>query len=114
MKSLVRKLLPQFLLNNYRRFNRHKWQRQNRSKSVEQVFTGIYEKNRWGGSRGEFCSGSGTDNEQIVSAYISMISEQASSKGFLVQVSQIPRRFASGPADEIPPVESIVERCWRP
>ena len=82
MKSLVRKLLPQALLNNYRRFNRHKWQRQNRSKSVEQVFTEIYEKNRWGGSRGEFCSGSGTDNEQIVSAYISMISEQASSEGF--------------------------------
>ena len=32
----------------------------------------------------------------------------------LVQVSQIPRRFASGPAGEIPPGESIVERCWRP
>src|SRR5271166_6744070 len=31
-----------------------------------------------------------------------------------VQVSQIPRRFASGPAGEIPPGESIVERCWRP
>ena len=35
-------------------------------------------------------------------------------KKFLVQVSQIPRRFASGPAGEIPPGESIVERCWRP
>ena len=34
--------------------------------------------------------------------------------GALVQVSQIPRRFASGPAGEIPPGESIVERCWRP
>ena len=32
----------------------------------------------------------------------------------LVQVSQIPRRFSSGPAGEIPPGESIVERCWRP
>ena len=32
----------------------------------------------------------------------------------LVQVSQIPRRFASGPAGEIPPGESIVKRCWRP
>ena len=29
-------------------------------------------------------------------------------------VSQMPRRFASGPAGEIPPGESIVERCWRP
>jgi len=33
---------------------------------------------------------------------------------YFVQVSQIPRRFASGPACEIPPGESIVERCWRP
>ena len=32
----------------------------------------------------------------------------------LVQVSQILRRFASGPAGEIPPGESIVKRCWRP
>jgi hypothetical protein len=31
-----------------------------------------------------------------------------------VQVSQILRRFASGPAGEIPPGESIVKRCWRP
>ena len=38
--------------------------------------------NRWGGSKGEFWSGSGTDDEQIVSAYISMISEKASSEGF--------------------------------
>ena len=28
-----------------------------------------------------------------------------------VQVSQIPRRIASGPAGEIPPGESIVKRC---
>ena len=83
MKSLLRKLLPQFLLHHYRRFNRHRRQRLNRSKSVEQVFTEIYEKNLWGGSRGELCSGSGTDNEQVVTAYISMISEQASSEGFL-------------------------------
>ena len=32
----------------------------------------------------------------------------------LVQVSQISRGFASGPAGEIPPGESIVKRCWRP
>ena len=32
----------------------------------------------------------------------------------LVQVSQILRWFASGPAGEIPPGESIVKRCWRP
>ena len=31
-----------------------------------------------------------------------------------VLVSQIWRAFASGPAGEIPPGESIVKRCWRP
>jgi hypothetical protein len=36
------------------------------------------------------------------------------SRIFFVQVSQISRGFASGPAGEIPPGESIVKRCWRP
>jgi hypothetical protein len=31
-----------------------------------------------------------------------------------VQVSQILSGFASGPAGEIPPGESIVQRCWKP
>ena len=43
-----------------------------------------------------------------------LIDRLAGIVGVLVQVSQIPRRFASGPAGEIPPGESIVERCWRP
>lgn len=83
MKSLVRKLIPHFLLERYRRFKRLREQRQNRNKTAEEVFTEIYEKNKWGGSKGEFCSGSGTADEQIVSAYISMISEEASSESFL-------------------------------
>lgn len=33
----------------------------NSRRSTEQVFTNIYEKNKWGGTRGDFCSGSGSD-----------------------------------------------------
>ncbi len=82
MKLLVRKLMPHFLLKHYNRFKRLKEQRQNRNKTTEEVFTEIYEKNKWGGSQGEFCSGSGTSNEQIVSAYISLVTEKASSENF--------------------------------
>lgn len=38
--------------------------------------------NRWGGSRGEFCSGAGTKNSKIVAAYLSMISDKAASENF--------------------------------
>jgi SAM-dependent methyltransferase len=50
---------------------------------LEEVFTEIYEKKLWGDSRGEFYSGLGSSDDQIVSAYISMVSEKASSEGFL-------------------------------
>lgn len=83
MKSFFRMLIPYFLLKQCHRFRRHWEQRQNRNKTTEEVFTAIYKKNKWGGSRREFCSGPGTDNEQIVSAYISMVSEKAYSENFL-------------------------------
>ena len=83
MKSLIRKFIPNFLIERQRRFRRLWEQRKNRNKSVEEVFTTIYENNLWGGSQGEFCSGPGSADEQIVSPYISMISEKATSESFL-------------------------------
>ena len=53
------------------------------SKMTEKVFTGIYRQNTWGGAEGEFCSGPGSVDDGIVSAYIAAISAQASSEGFL-------------------------------
>lgn len=50
---------------------------------TEQVFTEIYEKNKWGGVPGEYCSGSGSSNEHVVSAYVSMLVERATSEGFI-------------------------------
>ncbi len=53
----------------------------NRRRTVEEVFTGIYRRNLWGG-HGEFDSGRGTTDERVVSAYIEMVSRQSKSEGF--------------------------------
>lgn len=77
MKSLFRKLVPLLLVDGYRRLRRFGEHRQNLMKTTEAVFTGIYQKNKWGGSRGEFCSGSGTVDERVVAAYVAVVSKQA-------------------------------------
>ncbi len=82
MKLFIRNLIPNSLIGRYRRFNRLIKRKQNRNKAVEEVFTEIYRTNIWGGSEGEFCSGSGSKDELIVSSYISMVSEKAYSEGF--------------------------------
>lgn len=78
----VRRLVPDAFVKRYRRVRRRWASRQNQDRSVEDVFTKIYERNLWGGKPGEFCSGSGSSNEEAVSAYISMVAEKASSEGF--------------------------------
>ena len=82
MKSLVKKLIPDPFLDRFRSLRRLIEQKQNFNKSTEEVFTEIYEKNKWGGSKGEFCSGSGSVDKHIVSAYISIINETASRERF--------------------------------
>ena len=83
MKSLIRKLIPHFLLECLRRFKRSKRQNKNRNKSIEEVFTDIYETNKWGGSKKQFCSGTGSTDLKVVSEYITMVTKKAYSEGFL-------------------------------
>ncbi len=71
------------MLERYWHLKRHREAQQNRNKTIEEVFTEIYKTNKWGGFEGEFCSGLGSTDEQIVSPYVSMVSEKASSEGFL-------------------------------
>jgi len=80
MKTLIRKLLPRYLLKRIRRFRA---KLMNRHRSAEDIFTEIYDKHIWGGSQGEFYSGPGSARKQIVSPYISMVSEMASNESFL-------------------------------
>ena len=83
MKFLVRKFIPPFLLWPYRHLRRVINQRQNSRKTTEEVFTDIYERSKWGGTQGQFCSGDGTTKEKVVSPYLSMITQKAEEEGFL-------------------------------
>lgn len=82
MKSFIRKFIPAFFLQHYYRITRLREQRRNELKTTEEVFTDIYLMNKWGGSQGEFCSGSGSATEKVVSAYVSMVFEMASRERF--------------------------------
>ena len=53
-----------------------------RMKSPERIFTEIYRGNRWGGRRGEICSGGGSSDERVVGEYLRVLSENAGSHGF--------------------------------
>ncbi len=83
MKSFIRTLVPRILLDRYRRFRRSWEERRNLNRSVEEVFTTVYEQNKWGGRKGEFCSGTGSSDERIVTAYISMVFAKATNENFL-------------------------------
>lgn len=83
LKSLLRALVPKFLIGRYRQFRRHQEWARNRNKNVEQVFTEIYSNNTWGGAKGEFSSGAGTTDGSTVSPYVAMLSAKAAAEGFL-------------------------------
>jgi SAM-dependent methyltransferase len=52
----------------------------NRHQSIEDVFTSIYQENQWGGEPGEYCSGSGSTEEQA-SNYASRVRAFIGAKG---------------------------------
>ena len=49
MKSLIRKMVPNFLIERYEYFRWRREQKRNRNRTVEEVFAEVYEKNKWGG-----------------------------------------------------------------
>ena len=83
MKSLLKKFLPKKVLDGYRRVRRSMETKRNRRISTEEVFTAIYQNNKWGGEKGELCSGSGTTDERVVAAYVELISALSDIDGFL-------------------------------
>jgi SAM-dependent methyltransferase len=82
MKTIIRNIAPKYAITTYRKLRSILENRQNKTKSTEQVFSDIYLKNKWGGSQGEFSSGSGSREQAIVSPYINMIFEKANSEHF--------------------------------
>lgn len=61
LKSLLRPILPRAWLEGYHRFRLERERAHNAGQNVGKVFEKIYAQNRWGGTQGEFCSGSGSD-----------------------------------------------------
>jgi SAM-dependent methyltransferase len=86
MKSFIRSLLPIKLIKYFYLSKILLIQQKNRRKNVEDVFTEIYQMNKWGSQNKEFSSGSGSYNEEIVSPYIEMISQKAVSENYLGKV----------------------------
>jgi len=82
VRTLLRRLIPAGMLARLRAHRRRRMQQRNADRSIEEVFTEIYETNQWGGARGEFCSGTGTADEGAVTPYIEMVTALADSEGF--------------------------------
>lgn len=70
MKDKIRKLIPYFLLSQFRKFKREQMRKRNQGLTTEEVFSEIYKTNEWGGEKGEFNSGGGTTGEAIAEAYV--------------------------------------------
>ena len=73
IKSIIKIIVPnrtQRFICQLLRLMEH---RANKNKSAEDIFTEIYQHNRWGGEKGEFNSGSGSTDPDIVCKYIATI-----------------------------------------
>jgi SAM-dependent methyltransferase len=62
--SRIKTVVPQFFKDAYRHSHIVSMRRRNARRSIQEVFTDIYLDNRWGGVRGEFCSGTGSEKHQ--------------------------------------------------
>jgi 2-polyprenyl-3-methyl-5-hydroxy-6-metoxy-1,4-benzoquinol methylase len=82
VKALIKKIIPSFVMEIYRKERRKMSDRRNISKTTEEVFSDIYQSNKWGGEEGEWCSGSGTSNQEIARQYIDLIKKLSSEYSF--------------------------------
>ncbi len=89
MKSLLKKLIPSFVMNAYVTYRRQAEDRKNAVRSNEEVFGEIYREKKWSDDKaaGEaFCSGNGSTTESIVEPYITAISKELQSFASPVRV----------------------------
>jgi SAM-dependent methyltransferase len=74
-KRIILHLLPATIVNRIMRIKRKRDTVMNTRRSTEEVFTEIYAKNKWGGSEGEFCSGSGTSDHVAADRYVQVLAK---------------------------------------
>ena len=80
--SVAKSLLPGRVLDLIRQRRHDRRLRLRRGMSNAQIFSEIYAENKWGGQEGDFCSGSGSTNESVVTAYVDIIERLAVERGF--------------------------------
>jgi SAM-dependent methyltransferase len=72
IRSTVKRFVPGFILAAYGK-ERLRWDMaMSRGKSRKEIFSDIYENNRWGGKPGTYTSGSGS-RPDVIGAYISVL-----------------------------------------
>lgn len=76
LRAAIRDAIPRPILSVYRQYRAFMTSRRNERMSAEEVFTDIYANNRWGGTQGTFCSGSGSREPSIVSPYVTKITSE--------------------------------------
>jgi Methyltransferase domain len=81
LKATIRRVLPQSVARTYHAYRQWQLSRQNRRMTTEDVFTGIYANNRWGGQPGTFNSGSGSHSASIVVPYIAAVTGELDRMG---------------------------------
>lgn len=69
---LLRALVPNGVVNWYRRRAIGRRRAINSGRSRQDIFESVYAGNQWGGAPGEFCSGSGSSEEQAL-AYVRFV-----------------------------------------
>ncbi len=82
LRSAVRGVLPAGVLDAIRTLRLRRARSRNARRSAEAVFTEIYDRNQWGGTAGEFCSGSGSVDSDVVTAYVTTLTALADREGF--------------------------------
>lgn len=69
---MLKQIAPSTIVGIYHRFMLNRLRKANRTRSVKEVFTSIYENHEWGGEPGHPCSGSGS-SEYHASRYADVI-----------------------------------------
>lgn len=72
MRMPLRRFLPAAIKNLYAKAELTLLRRANKSKSLQEVFEAIYADNKWGGTKGQYCSGTGS-NEEHASLYATAV-----------------------------------------
>jgi hypothetical protein len=76
IKSAIRTMLPKSFVLAYRDYYRARVARSFRRMSMEEVFTNIYSKNRWGGQSGTYYSGDGSHAASMVNPYVAKVTDE--------------------------------------